>query len=31
VDEHLIISMCDDRYFSFANNGIIKRIYDAIG
>ena len=31
VHEHLIISMCDERYFSFADNGIIKRIYDAIG
>jgi DNA repair protein RadC len=30
VHEHLIISMCDDRYYSFADNGIIKRIYDAI-
>ena len=31
VHEHLIISMCDDRYYSFADNGIIKKIYDAIG
>jgi len=31
VHEHLIISMCDDRYYSFADNGIIKKIYDAKG
>jgi DNA repair protein RadC len=31
VHEHLIISICDERYFSFADNGIIKRIYDSIG
>jgi DNA repair protein RadC len=31
VHEHLIISICDDRYYSFADNGIIKRIYDSIG
>lgn len=31
VHEHLIISMQDDRYYSFADNGIIKRIYDEIG
>ena len=30
VHEHLIISMCDERYYSFADNGIIKKIYDAI-
>jgi DNA repair protein RadC len=30
VHEHLIISMHYDRYFSFADNGIIKKIYDAI-
>jgi DNA repair protein RadC len=28
VHEHLIISMHDDRYFSFADHGIIKKIYD---
>jgi DNA repair protein RadC len=28
VHEHLIISMNDDRYFSFADHGIIKKIYD---
>jgi DNA repair protein RadC len=31
VHEHLVISMCDEGYFSFADNGLIKRIYDAIG
>ena len=31
VHEHLIISMHGDRYYSFADNGIIKRIYDEIG
>jgi len=31
VHEHLIVSMCDDRYYSFADNGIIKQAYDAIG
>lgn len=31
VHEHLIISMQEDRYYSFADNGIIKRIYDEIG
>ncbi|MFC1816436.1 JAB domain-containing protein [Thermodesulfobacteriota bacterium] len=30
VHEHLIISMDDDRYFSFADNGFIKKFYDAI-
>ena len=30
VHEHLIISMFDDRYYSFADNGIIKRISDEI-
>ena len=30
VHEHLIISMHDDRYFSFADHGIIKKIYDEI-
>jgi DNA repair protein RadC len=28
VHEHLIISMHDDNYFSFADHGIIKKIYD---
>ena len=28
VHEHLIISMQDDGYFSFADHGIIKEIYD---
>ena len=28
VHEHLIISMQDDSYYSFADHGIIKRIYD---
>jgi DNA repair protein RadC len=28
VHEHLIISMQDDSYFSFADHGIIKKIYD---
>jgi DNA repair protein RadC len=31
VHEHLIISMWGERYFSFADAGIIKRIYDEIG
>ena len=31
VHEHLIISMHDDGYYSFADNGIIKKIYDKIG
>jgi len=31
VHEHIIISVQEDRYFSFADNGIIKRIYDEIG
>jgi DNA repair protein RadC len=31
VHEHIIISMVDDRYYSFADNGIIKRFYDEIG
>ena len=30
VHEHIIISMFDDRYYSFADNGIIKQIYDQI-
>lgn len=28
VHEHLIISMHDDSYYSFADHGIIKKIYD---
>ena len=31
VHEHLIISMWEERYFSFADAGIIQRIYDEIG
>ena len=31
VHEHLIISMFDDTYYSFADHGIIKRISDEIG
>ena len=31
VHEHLIISMFDDQYYSFADQGIIKRISDEIG
>ena len=31
VHEHLIISMWGQRYFSFADAGIIQRIYDEIG
>ncbi len=31
VHEHIIICMFDDRYYSFADNGIIKRIYDSLG
>ena len=30
VHEHLVISMSSDRYYSFADDGIIKRIYDAM-
>jgi len=30
VHEHLIISMHDDRYYSFADNGLIKQICDGI-
>ena len=30
VHEHLIISMDDERYYSFADNGIIQSIYDEI-
>jgi len=28
VHEHLIISMHDDRYYSFADNSLIKQMYD---
>jgi DNA repair protein RadC len=31
VHEHLIISMWGEQYFSFADAGIIQRIYDEIG
>ena len=31
VHEHLIVSMFDDAYYSFADQGIIKRISDEIG
>jgi len=31
VHEHLIISMWGERYFSFADAGIIQRIYEEIG
>ena len=31
VHEHLIINMDDTRYYSFADQGIIARIYDEIG
>jgi DNA repair protein RadC len=30
VHEHLIISLEDERYFSMADNGIIKKFYDEI-
>ena len=30
VHEHLIISMFDDTYYSFADNGVIKKFNDAI-
>jgi len=30
VHEHIIISMDDDRYYSFADAGIIKRFYGEI-
>ena len=30
VHEHLIINMDDDRYYSFADQGIISRIYSEI-
>jgi DNA repair protein RadC len=31
VHEHLIINMEDERYYSFADNGHIKRFYDEVG
>ena len=31
VHEHLIISMDDDQYYSFADSGLIRRFYDEIG
>jgi hypothetical protein len=31
VHEHLIISMEDDRYYSFADQGIIARMYAELG
>ena len=31
VHEHIIISMDDDRYYSFADNGLIVKFYDEIG
>jgi DNA repair protein RadC len=31
VHEHLIINMDDDRYYSFADQGIISRMYSEIG
>jgi len=30
VHEHIVVSMHDERYFSFADNGIIKSIYDSL-
>ena len=30
VHEHIVVSMQDARYYSFADNGIIKSIYDSI-
>ncbi len=30
VHEHLIVSMCDDRYYSFADEGVIRIIYDTV-
>jgi DNA repair protein RadC len=30
VHEHLVIAMNEDRYYSFADNGDIKKIYDEI-
>ncbi|XPS85167.1 radC domain protein [Desulfosarcina variabilis str. Montpellier] len=31
VHEHLIINMDDDRYYSFAEQGIISQMYSEIG
>ena len=31
VHEHLIVSLFDDNYYSFADHGIIKKIYDKLG
>ena len=31
VHEHLIINMEDDRYFSFADQGLISQMYSEIG
>jgi len=31
VHEHLIINMDDDRYYSFADQGIIARMYAELG
>ncbi len=31
VHEHLIISMEDNQYYSFADSGLIRRFYDEIG
>ena len=31
VHEHIIISMDDDQYYSFADSGLIRRFYDEIG
>ncbi len=30
VHEHLIINMHDDQYYSFADNGLIKQMYDEL-
>ena len=30
VHEHLVVSMCDERYYSFADNGIIRSIYGTL-
>jgi DNA repair protein RadC len=30
IHEHLIISLEDERYFSFADNGLIQRFYDEV-
>jgi DNA repair protein RadC len=31
VHEHLIISMYDDSYYSFADNGLIQQAYNEAG